>query len=217
MHHFEQLEHVCAQIQRSLKSQGLLVLNEYVGPSRFQFPARQREVLQAALTLLPRRYRRLAAQRVQAALARVLTRRDLGWAAERLWDKLQDGDLLATLRRRWKMWQAARSDEGVFLTTLSLPTARDVAAADPSEAVRSGEILDVVSRFFTVVERRDLGGTLLQFLLDGIAVNFNDNDPQAVHLLDLLFQIEDTLLTVGDLQSDFVYLVAKLQREGVAR
>jgi hypothetical protein len=25
------------------------------------------------------------------------------------------------------------------------------------------------------------------------------------------------LLTVGDLQSDFVYLVAKLQREGVAR
>lgn len=215
MHHFERLEQVCAQIQRGLKPQGLLVLNEYVGPSRFQFPTRQREVLQAALTLLPRRYRRLAIQRMEETLARLPTRRGLRWTAERLWDKLRDGDLLAMLRRRGEMQRATKSSEGGFVDTLPLPTARDVAAVDPSEAVRSAEILDVVSRFFTIVERKDLGGALLQFLLDGIAINFDDNDPQAGRLLDLLFQIEDTLLDGGDLQSDFVYLVAKPKCEGV--
>lgn len=217
IHHFERLEHVCAQIQQGLKPQGLLVLNEYVGPSRFQFPVRQREVLQAALTLLPRRYRRLAPQCVKEALTRSPMRRGLRWTVERLWDKLRDGHLLATLHRRWEMQRASRSDEGAFVTKLYLPTTRDVIAADPSEAVRSAEILDMVSRFFTFIECKDLGGTLLQFLLDGIAVNFDDNDPQAVHLLELLFQIEDTLLNIGDLQSDFVYLVAKPKCEDMVK
>ena len=217
MHHFERLEYVCAQIQQSLKSQGFLVLNEYVGPSRFQFSDRQREVLQAALTLLPHHYRRLAHQRVKEALTHSPMRRGLRWTVERLWDKLRDGDLLATLHRRWEMQRASRSDEGAFVTKLSLPTARDVIAADPSEAVRSAEILNVVSRFFTFIECKDLGGTLLQFLLDGIAVNFDDNDPQALHLLELLFRIEDTLLDIGDLQSDFVYLMAKPKCEDMVR
>jgi len=208
MHHFERLERVCTQIQHSLKPEGLLVLNDYVGPSRFQFPSRQREACQAAFMCLPPRYRRLADQRAEEMGARTLGRRGLRWVMERFWDKLQDGDLLATMARHWAAWRASRSGEA-FIKEFSLPTARDVAAGDPSEAIRSADILEVVSRFFTVIDHKDLGGTLLQFVLDGIACNFDDDDPQVGRLLELLFQVEDTLLAVGDLQSDFVYLVAR--------
>lgn len=209
MHHFERLEHVCAQIQRALKPEGLLVLNEYVGPSRFQFSERQKEAMRAAFSLLPQHYRRLAARRIEETLARSPMRKGLAWTTRRVMDKLREGSLLTTLQRRWRAWQAVRLGKSDFASELNLPTVSDVIAADPSEAVRSDEILDVISRHFRIVERKDFGGTLLQFLLDGISVNFDDNDPQAKLLLDLLFQIEDTLLAVGDLQSDFVYLVAQ--------
>lgn len=208
MHHFERLEHICGQIQQSLKPQGLLVLNEYVGPCRFQFSVRQQEVIDAAFRLLPRRYRALTRQQAAATLDRSPRRRGLRWTATRLEDKLRDGDLLPALRRRWEAWRAVRSDQE-NLYRLVFPTARDIAAADPSEAARSSEIMRIVSDSFDVLERKDLGGTLLQFLLNGIAVTFCSDDPEAQSWLNLMFQIEDTVLTAGDLQSDFVLVVAR--------
>ena len=90
----------------------------------------------------------------------------------------------------------------------------EVAKVDPSEAIRSEEILDVVLRYFEVVEKRDLGGTLLQFLLSGIAGNFRADDPRSLRILEMLFTIEDALMEVGDLESDFVVVVARPKRGG---
>jgi SAM-dependent methyltransferase len=40
-HHIENLEHLFGQIRRALRPGGLFVLNEYVGPDRFQWTRRQ--------------------------------------------------------------------------------------------------------------------------------------------------------------------------------
>ncbi len=69
VHHFERLEHVFEQIAAALKPGGLFILNEYVGPNRFQFPPRQRQVIRACHNLLPPDYRRFSA----ATLNRDLT------------------------------------------------------------------------------------------------------------------------------------------------
>lgn len=69
VHHFERLEHVFATVARALKPGGLFILNEYIGPSRFQFPPAQRQAIQACLDLLPPAYRRLSPQVAQARLA----------------------------------------------------------------------------------------------------------------------------------------------------
>jgi GT2 family glycosyltransferase/SAM-dependent methyltransferase len=58
LHHIEPLEAVCAAVARSLKPGGWLFLNEYVGPPRFAFPPRQRELLRAVFALIPSRLRR---------------------------------------------------------------------------------------------------------------------------------------------------------------
>ena len=91
----------------------------------------------------------------------------------------------------------------------SIPSPAEVAAADPSEAVRSADILDVVSHYFDVVEINPAGGTVLQFLLHGIAGNFRPEDPESMEVLDLLIQIEETLIDVGDLKSDFAVVTAR--------
>lgn len=202
-HHFECLEHIFAQVTAALKPGGLFVLNEYVGPSRFQFGPRQQAVIQACFDLLPAAYRKLtpAAGGQFAPLDR-----GVGWVTRRVWDKLLDGDLLETVWRRTQKAWSRRAGGQVLKTTINLPTARSVQAVDPSEAVRSAEILPLLQHHFSIVELKPLGGSILQFLLAGIAGNFMDEAGQ--RLLEMLFAIEDTLITNGDLASDFVYIVA---------
>jgi SAM-dependent methyltransferase len=57
LHHFAQLESLYANVRRALKPDGYFVLNEYIGPARFQWTARQLEAVNALLALLPPRYR----------------------------------------------------------------------------------------------------------------------------------------------------------------
>jgi ubiquinone/menaquinone biosynthesis C-methylase UbiE len=59
LHHFSPLEKILLRINRFLKSDGHFVVNEFVGPTRFQWTARQLEVVNGILTALPDRYKTL--------------------------------------------------------------------------------------------------------------------------------------------------------------
>jgi len=56
-HHFLNLEHVMDQVARALTPRGLFVLEEFVGPTQFQWTAEQRAVTRALLGQLPERLR----------------------------------------------------------------------------------------------------------------------------------------------------------------
>ncbi|MDG4555182.1 MAG: class I SAM-dependent methyltransferase [Candidatus Competibacter sp.] len=96
-----------------------------------------------------------------------------------------------------------------YQETPPIPDPTEVARTDPSEAVRSQDILPIVNKLFEVVTTNNCGGSLLQFLLSGIAGNFKLSDPQSMLILNMLFEIEDALIDAGDIQSDFVVLAAR--------
>jgi len=79
---------------------------------------------------------------------------------------------------------------------------------DPSEAVRSGDIINVMKDYFEVIEFHKTGGSILHPLLNGIAGNF-DKDPEGDKVLKGLIDIEKGLINGDMLPSDFVYIVAK--------
>jgi SAM-dependent methyltransferase len=83
-----------------------------------------------------------------------------------------------------------------------------VAAEDPSESVRSAEIVPLLEREFVIVERRDYGGTLLQLVLDRIVGNFEDTEEDR-RVLTLLCQAERALILAGELTSDFTLILAR--------
>jgi SAM-dependent methyltransferase len=58
LHHIEALEHVLGQCQRALRPNGVLLVNEFVGPSRFQWTAKQIEMANQLAALLPEELRR---------------------------------------------------------------------------------------------------------------------------------------------------------------
>lgn len=56
-HHFAELEHVFDQVQNALKPSGLFILNEFVGPSQFQWADLQLTIINELLKILPAKYR----------------------------------------------------------------------------------------------------------------------------------------------------------------
>jgi SAM-dependent methyltransferase len=155
VHHIERLEHLFREIKRAMKPRALLVLREYVGPSRLQFTDLQLGVINAILKILPERLRKTP---------------------------------LSTVKHKEE-----RVDPS------SLP--------DPSEAVRSQDILPVLRAHFPSVRVSPTGGTLLYPMLQQIAFNF-ENDPIGPAALDLLIMLERTLFKIGLIPSDFVFCVA---------
>ncbi len=59
VHHFMKLEHIFHNVNKALKPDGIFFLNEYVGPSRFQWTDRQLEVINSILKILPKKYKRV--------------------------------------------------------------------------------------------------------------------------------------------------------------
>jgi SAM-dependent methyltransferase len=163
LHHVEALERLLDTIAASLTDDGIFLVQEYVGPSRFQMDARAVELVNQLLQLLP--------------------------------EELVQEPATGEPRRRFER-----------------PSAEDVAAVDPSEAIRSGEIVPLVTERFEILYRADFGGTLLHLGLGEIIANFDPYDPKDVALLELMSLFEDTLVDEGVLASDFTYIVARRRR-----
>lgn len=171
MHHFAALEHIALQIAGSLKPDGLLVMNDYIGPNRFQPSQRQREAANYCLNLLPDSHR-----------------------------KMPFGSL--------GLYGNGQGNHD-FKCEIVFPTPDDIASRDPSEGIRSEEILHVLQQYFEIVEIRNLGGHLVPAVLEDIAVNFKQATAQDTALIRMLFGIEDALIQTGELGPYMAFIVAR--------
>lgn len=104
------------------------------------------------------------------------------------------------------------ASRGQLATQPPIPDPAEVRRVDPSEAVRSQDIVPLISSLFDILTVNACGGTLLQFLLSGIAGNFRAEDPSSMLVLDMLFGIEDALIDTGAVGSDFVVIAARKRR-----
>ncbi|MBA4143710.1 MAG: class I SAM-dependent methyltransferase [Nitrosospira sp.] len=162
LHHIQELEAVCERVRGSLKPNGWLFFNEYVGANHFAFGPQQVAAITHAFAMIPERYR----------------------------------------------LSFVNGSFGQVQHLPPLPDPVEVVRVDPSEAVRSQDILKVVEDYFDIHTLNPCGGSLLQFLLHGIAGNFRQEDPNSIRILQMLFDIEDGLIESGVLKSDFVVVAA---------
>ena len=131
IHHVDDLEHLFAEVARSLLPGGVFAINEYVGPNRWQFTRMQVWLANQLLRAMPSRLR------------------------EHYPHKTTKSEVLQ----------------------LSIA---EMIEMDPSEAIRSEDIIPVFEKFFTVEQRRDYGGSLSILVLDNIVGNFTETDPESV-------------------------------------
>lgn len=89
------------------------------------------------------------------------------------------------------------------------PSRLSMILSDPSEAVESSNILNVLSKHFSVLEMKPMGGTILQLLFNDIAHNFINDEVETLKWINFCFDYEDKLLASNKINSDFVYAVYK--------
>jgi len=82
-------------------------------------------------------------------------------------------------------------------------------ANDPSEAIRSDEIVERLANRFDILEFRPYGGAILHMLLSGIAGNFSLEKPEDVAMLNRFSILERELEDARKIQSDFAVIVAR--------
>ncbi len=146
LHHVAKLEKILRAVLLSLKPNGLLYLDEYVGPSRSDW----------------------------------------------------NDEAIASLR---KIFLGLPND---VKTTVEL--ALPIQADDPSEAIRSSEILEQVAIGFRVLDQRQYGGNVLSVLYP--AINWN---MAGANILDLLLREEQAVLASGA-RTFYTIVVARARR-----
>ena len=160
VHHVHNLEHLFEQVQQALKPGGHFFLDEFIGPSRFQWPDAQIRIINDQLKKIPKSLRRLV------------------------------------------------SDPSKFKDQVVRKSASYMVDADPSEAVRSSEIVPMLRRYFRVLEMKGYGGAILHELLYDIAGNFCEENPGSLDRLRGLFEVEDELTASEILTDDFAVIIA---------
>ena len=153
-HHFENLEHVFSQLQKGLKKNGLITINE------FQWTDKQIKVINGLLDILP--------------------------------EDLKNDHTTNKIK-----------------TEITRPMIEAMNALDPSEAIRSEDIIPILSEKFQILERIDYGGTILHLLLYGIVDNFDRASDKDICILKMLAYIEELLISENILSSDFSIIVAR--------
>jgi len=80
--------------------------------------------------------------------------------------------------------------------------------ADPSEAVRSSEIVPLLEDYFSILEITGYGGAILHELLYDIAGNFCEENTGSLDRLRKLFEVEDQLTASQTVNDDFAVIIA---------
>ena len=110
-----------------------------------------------------------------------------------------------------------RQADGTPKPPLARPTIEEMIAADPSESVRSSELVACLEPHFDILEYRPLGGALAHLALGGIVQNFKPDCHEDERFLAALFQLEAEAMARGEVGSDFAIIIATPKRTAPSR
>jgi SAM-dependent methyltransferase len=205
LHHLRNLEDVLAGVRRTLKPGGAFVSCECVGPNYQDHSPRQLELINAAAFLVPAelRARTGSAWHRHPAIFRALTRLRTAAACKDQTHWPEWKKLAARATRR--LARRPAFDFGV----VHISPKSHLLRADPSECVRSSEVLPLIRQFFPAAKIHPMGGGLLEFALDArFYERFDANND--IHRRDfaLVCDLERHYMATGEIGSDFAFVVA---------
>ena len=160
LHHLRRLKHVFGEVRRALKPDGIFVLNEYVGPARFQIPERQVDLVNSALAELPETLRRRPDGSLKDSFVRASLREIIGHDPS---EAVRSHRILPLLRRHFPSLECIEYG-GALLNWLLIDISQNFDSGNPDhqavldrlyaaerEALAGGELH---SNFAFVVARR---------------------------------------------------------------
>jgi SAM-dependent methyltransferase len=163
-HHIENLHYFYKNLYDIIdKKNGIIVLNEYIGPNRFNHSDKVVNIINRLLSALDESYKK---------------------------NYLVDGYPVRNMYIRTPIEHFLKHD--------------------PSEAIRSEDIVRKLQKKFRIISYRPYGGQLNHMLLTGIIENFErENKKTADSILKLLMTFEEILEDFRIIDSDFAFIISK--------
>ena len=153
-------------------------MDDFVGPSRFQWSDQMLQVASRVRAVLPEKY---LSQPVPTSYIGEV-KRAVKWA----------------LKLALKNSRFSSQGRPLYSTVISRPTVEAMIADDPSEAADSARILAAVKKYFPNAEVTLTGGAMYGLALNDILQNFDEHKDR--HLLDLILIIDDLCAALGETQ-----------------
>ena len=215
LHHIRNLEHIATQIYRCLKPGGVFYCDEYVGPAYSNLGHRHREIINAAIHLIPQRLRhstektfcpaswrtpswRIALNEAYQFLAGKPFTFDLDRPVSPAWPRLKKAGF-ALAKRLSHNTSEKLSGKFNFGQVWDI-SPELIRRADPSEGVRADEIIPVLRQTFPELEVRPFLGSILFYALDSKFFRYFDvNAPEDMRLLKMLVDIERTYVEAKEI------------------
>ena len=169
LHHIFDLETMSMTIRDRVMNptNGILVLEEYVGAVRYQFPQSQLDAMATFLKSIEGRF----PDRVEHV-------------------------------RQNPLWNGK---------TFFPPDSNSIEKDDPSETIRSNEIVPVLSQYFTIVEDVPLGGNFFQWIFHNVYNSLRDET--GLEIVQTMLDAEMQAIADGKVTSDYVFQVWKNKHE----
>lgn len=221
LHHLSNLEQVITGVYQSLRPGGFLYSTEHVGANHQDYPNRQLELMNAVAYLVPPELR----SRVGTPFSHF---NRTSWVLNKAY-QLYKGQLALDDPKDRPDWSFPKKLAATGLRSLSLGKPKNgetpfhfgiihdnqkqyLLRIDPSEGVRASEIIPILKKTFPNVDVRNQGGALLCYALDGkFFDNFDPENEAHRKLVDLLFQVERTMMENGDIKMEYAYIFAEKQ------
>lgn len=217
MHHIRDLEHLVEQVYGALKPGGLFVCNEYVGPPYQELGLRQREIVNSVVHLLPARLRAATEETFVSAKMRwpQWRRAVFRLATGRMPSSPPSSAFMRAAVSVYRPWSRVlggllRGHRRFHYSKVWDVDSQWLRHVDPSECVRSDEVIPVLKALFGEIDVRYYGGSILVYALDHkFYESFDQDSPSDMRLLESLVQLERTLLEIGELQPDHAHVIAR--------
>ena len=195
LHHIEQSDKVISKLYASLRDGGYLVANEYVGPKYQQIGERQQELVNAAKHLLPADLR-----------------------GKVIWPWPHGSSVLSKGIRFIRRRIGQRWRNPVYEHLWERQPVEDFLSSDPSECVGSHLVIPTLMKHFDHVDVRYFNGSLAFYALDDTFYeHFDRRNPRHTAALQMLFDLEDALVSSGELSQDNAHIVCRKGSIGLPR
>jgi SAM-dependent methyltransferase len=220
IHHLSNLEGIADGIRDTLRASGLFYANEFVGPSYWDHPRRHLELINAVAYLLPPELhdRRAAFFRHRyVRLNRIADLLSNTWRRLRTLPDPQQHPEWSTAKQKLASWLRLlpgvgrkRPDE-YFLFGIEHDSAKhELMRTDPSESVRSADILPIFRARFPGLEVHPYGGAMIVHGLDWIFYShFDTANPMHRQQLELLCALEEHYLATGEIKPEVAILIGR--------
>ena len=209
LHHLGNLESVVAGIRQALKPGGILYACEYVGPSYKDHAPRQLELINACAFLVPPELRARRGILIPQKFTRTIRFLSKMYAAANSKEQPWWSDWkkkLAGLLRMVLGYSKYSFDYGVVYVSPKAYLLR----TDPSECIRSADIIPVVKSVFQSAEILPFGGGILQHALDNNFYDkFETSNPKHLKARSILCQLEKGLMDMNELSIENAFIVAR--------